>query len=123
MTLELLERWPTALCSHSRYINQAEVAVQVADTIAGASQPSLRWLAPVVIHDHFNSPDEDMCGLTDLLGTDSAETPIESEQVALLDIDNQDDLEPDLEAETSLRVTLSWELPDVRRITIISNTL
>ena len=64
-----------------------------------------------------------MCGLTDLLGTDSTETPVESEQVALLDIDNQDDLEPDLEAETLLRVTLSWELPDVRRITIISNTL
>ena len=55
-----------------------------------------------------------MCGLTDLLGTDSTETPVESEQVALLDIDNQDDLEPDLEAETLLRVTLSWELPDVR---------
>ncbi|KIM62208.1 hypothetical protein SCLCIDRAFT_25141 [Scleroderma citrinum Foug A] len=112
-TLELLERWPTALCSHSCYINRAEVAVQVTDTIAGASQPSLRWLAPVVIDNHFNSPDEDMCGLTDLLGTDSTETPVESEQVALLDIDNQDDLEPDLEAETSSRVTLSWELPDV----------
>jgi len=107
-------------------MNLAEAAFRVADTIAGASQPSLRWLAPVVIDDHFNSPDEDMWGLTDLLGTDSAEPPIDSEQVALSDIlgpDNQDDLEHDLEAEASLRVTLNWEPPDVRRMSIVLNTL
>jgi len=111
-------------------MNQAEVAIRVADTIAGASQPSLRWLAPVVIDNHFHSPDEDTWGLTDMLGTDSAEPAVDSEQVALSDIlgdENQDDLEPDLEtdleAETSSRVTLSWVLPDVRRIPIIFNTL
>jgi len=107
-------------------MNLAEAAFRVADTIAGASQPSLRWLAPVVIDDHFNSPDEDMWGLTDLLGTDSAEPPVDSEQVALSDIlgpDNQDDLKHDLEAEASSRVTLNWESPDVRRMSIVLNTL
>jgi len=59
---------------------------------------------------------EDMWGLTDFLGTDSAEPPINSGQVTLSDIlglENQDDLDPDPEAETSLSVTLNWELPDV----------
>jgi len=109
------------LSSHSRYMNWAEVAIRVTDTIAGASQPSLHWLAPVVIEDHPNSPDEDMWGLTDLLGTDPVEPPIDSEQVALSDVlglENQDDLEPDLKAKTLSRVTLNWGLPDVWRILI-----
>ena len=105
------------LSSHSCYMNQAEVAIRAADAIAGASQLSLHWLAPVIIDDHLNSPDEDMWGLTDLLGADSTEPLIDSGQVALLDIlghENKDDLDPDLKTETSLSVTLNWELPDVR---------
>ena len=97
-------------------MNQAEVAIRAADAIAGASQLSLHWLPSVIIDDHLNSPDEDMWGLTDFLGTDSAEPLIDSGQVALSDIlglENQDDLDPDPEAETSSSVTLNWELPDV----------
>ena len=86
------------------------------NAIAGALQLSLHWLAPVVIDDHLNSPDKDMWGLTDLLGTDSTEPLIDSGQVALSDIlghENQDDLDPDLKTETSSSITLNWELPDV----------
>ena len=104
-------------------MNQAKVAIQVADTIAGTSHPSLRWLTPVIINDPINNSDEDMWGLSDLLGTDSVEPPVDSEQVALSDIVNQDDPEPDLQAETSARVALSWELSDVQQIPIIFNTL
>ena len=85
-------------------MNQAGVAIQVADTIAGTSHPSLCWLTLVIINDPINNSDEDVWGLSDLLGTDSAEPPIDSEQVALLDIVNQDDPKPDLQAETSARV-------------------
>ena len=114
--LELQERWPTALSSRSHYMNQAEVAIQAADAIAGASQLSLHWLPSVVIDDHLNSPDKDMWGLTDFLGTDSAKPLIDSGQVTLSDIlglENQDDLDPNPKAETSLSITLNWELPDL----------
>ncbi|KIK15530.1 hypothetical protein PISMIDRAFT_16447 [Pisolithus microcarpus 441] len=123
--LELQDRWPTVLCSSSRYDNQAKVSIQLAHAITGAALPSLCWLAPVVVDDHTNSAeDEDMWGLTDLLGPDPPDLSLEPEQIALSDvlgvghIDDQDELEP--EAETLSRVSLRWKVPHVRYISTIN---
>ncbi|KAI6003806.1 hypothetical protein EDD15DRAFT_2360083 [Pisolithus albus] len=114
--LELQERWPTVLCSPSRYANQAQVSIQLADAITGASLPSLSWLSPVIVDNHTNSAeDEDMWGVTDLLGGDLPDLSLEPEQIALSDVlgvgllDDQDELEP--ESETLSQVSLKWEIP------------
>ncbi|KAI6045221.1 hypothetical protein EDC04DRAFT_2925069 [Pisolithus marmoratus] len=114
--LELQERWPTVLCSPSRYSHQAQVSIQLANAITGASLPPLSWLSPVVVDDHTNSAeDEDMWGVTDLLGPDPPDLSLEPEQIALSDVlgvgrlDDQDDLE--LEAETLSQVSFKWEIP------------
>ena len=116
--MELQERWPTALSSSSCYTNQAEAAIWVADTIAGGSHPPLHWLTPDIIDDYTkNTDNEDMWGLSDeLQDSDPMEPSLNPEQVALSDLledDNQDELEPELEAQTSCSITLNWELPDV----------
>ena len=127
---ELQERWPTALSSPSHYVNQMEIATRTADTIAGNSQPSLWWLVPIIINDHTNdTDDEEMWGLTNMLGTDPAQLPLDPEQATLSDVlevtlsDEQDEFEPKLEAETPSRITMNWELPEVGWIAIISPTL
>ena len=77
---ELQERWLTTLCSSSRYANQAEVSIRAAETITGNSQPSLRWLIPVVINDHINdADDEEIWGLGDMLGIDPMQLPLDPE--------------------------------------------
>ncbi|KIK11422.1 hypothetical protein PISMIDRAFT_19535, partial [Pisolithus microcarpus 441] len=100
--LELQERWPTVLCSSSRYTYQARVAIQLADTITGASLPSLHWLTPVVVNDLANdADDEDILGVTDLLGPDPMDLSLVPEQIALSDVlgvsyaDDQDNFEGD----------------------------
>ncbi|KAI6031038.1 hypothetical protein EDC04DRAFT_2868959 [Pisolithus marmoratus] len=117
--LELQERWPTVLCSPSHYSHQAQVSIQLANAITGASLPPLSWLSPVVVDNHTNSAeDEDMWGVTDLLGPDLPDLCLEPEQIALSDVlgvgclDDQDDLE--LEAETLSQVSFKWEIPSVR---------
>ncbi|KAI5985803.1 hypothetical protein EDC04DRAFT_2873645 [Pisolithus marmoratus] len=114
--LELQERWPTVLCSPSHYSHQAQVSIQLTNAITGASLPPLSWLSPVVVDNHTNSAeDEDMWGVTDLLGPDPLDLSLELEQIALLDVlgvgclDDQDDLE--LEAETLSQVSFKWEIP------------
>ncbi|KAI6026008.1 hypothetical protein EDC04DRAFT_2930447 [Pisolithus marmoratus] len=116
--LELQERWLTVLCSPSRYSHQAQVSIQLANAITGASLPPLSWLSPVVVDDHTNSAeDEDMWGVTDLLGPDLPDLSLEPEQIALSDVlgvgrlDDQDDLE--LEAETLSQVSFKWEIPTI----------
>jgi len=91
----------------------------------GNSQPSLWWLLPVIINDHVNdADDEEIWGLTDTLGTDPVQLPLDPEQVTLSDIlevahsDDEDEFK--LEAETPSKVTMNWELPEVGWITIIS---
>ena len=116
--MELQERWLTTLSSSSRYANQAEAAIRVTDTIAGDSHPPLHWLTPVIIDDYTkNADNKDMWGLSDdLQESDPMEPSLDPEQVALLDLledDNQDELKPELEAQTSCSITLNWELPDV----------
>ncbi|KAI6027128.1 hypothetical protein EDC04DRAFT_2605994 [Pisolithus marmoratus] len=114
--LDLQERWLTALCSPSHYASQAQVAIQLADTITGASLPSLCWLTPVVVNNHTNNAeDEDLWGLTDLLGPDTTDLSLEPEQIMLLDvlgvIHTNDQDEHELEAETLSQVSLKWETP------------
>ena len=110
---ELQERWPSALSSPTRYANLAEAANQLADNIMGASHPSLYWLPPVIIDGHTNHVDDE----DDFLGINTVESPLDSEQVALLDIfelsqyDSQDEFK--LEAEALPRITLNWQLPEV----------
>ena len=120
---ELQERWPTSLCSSSRYTNQAEVAIWAADTITGAPGPFLRWLAPLVIDEHDNADDEDIWEPTGL-DSDFTESDLNSEQIALsdvLEVDNSDDpRELELEAETLPSVMLHWETPDVRSFSMIN---
>ena len=106
-----------------------EIATRTADTITGNSQPSLWWLVPIVINDHTNDTnDEEMWGLTDMLGTDPAQLPLDPEQATLSDVlevtlsDEQDEFEPELESETPSRITMNWELPEVGWIAIISPT-
>jgi len=91
----------------------------------GNSQPSLWWLLLVIINDHVNdADDEEIWGLTDTLGTDPTQLPLDPEQVVLSDIlevvhsDDEDEFE--LEAETLSKVTMNWELPEVGWIAIIS---
>ncbi|KAI6011172.1 hypothetical protein EDC04DRAFT_2959313 [Pisolithus marmoratus] len=114
--LELQERWLTVLCSPSCYSHQAQVSVQLTNAITGASLPPLSWLLPVVVDDHTNSAeDEDMWGVTDLLGPDLPDLSLEPEQITLLDVlgvghlDDQDDLE--LEAKTLSQVSFKWGIP------------
>ena len=102
-----------------------EVATQTAETIMGKSQPSLCWLVPVVINDYINDVDDkELWGLTDSTGP--AEPPLDPEQVALsdvLEVADQDGFKPEVEAETPPRITLNWELPEVRWIAIVSPRL
>ncbi|KAI6158808.1 hypothetical protein EDD17DRAFT_1487803 [Pisolithus thermaeus] len=114
--LELQERWPTVLCSSSHYTYQARVSIQLADTITGASLPSLNWLTPVVVNDLANNDDdEDILGVTDLLGPDPTDLSLAPEQIALSDIlgvghaDDQDDVEGDVE--TPPPVSFKWKIP------------
>ncbi|KAI5981055.1 hypothetical protein EDC04DRAFT_2916960 [Pisolithus marmoratus] len=84
-------------------------------------QPALmaairKYNAYLVVDDHTNSAeDEDMWGVTDLLGPDLPDLSLEPEQIALSDVlgvgrlDDQDDLE--LEAETLSQVSFKWEIP------------
>jgi len=120
---ELQERWPTSLCSSSRYTNQAEIVIRTADTITGASGPFLRWLAPLVIDDHDNADDEDMWEPTGF-DSDFTESNLNSEQISLsdvLEVDNSDDpKELELGAETLPSVMLHWETPDVRSFSMIN---
>ena len=117
----LQEQWPTVLSSHTRYVNQAEIAICLASTVAGAPYPFLQWLMPVVIDDHSVDTDEQW-GLIDSTDVDPMEPPLDPEQVTLLDIletghyDNQDGFESRDEAKTMCRIMLVWELPEVRLI-------
>ena len=101
------------LSSPTHYANLAEAANQLADNIMGASHPSLYWLLPVIINGHTNHVDDE----DDFLGINTVESPLDSEQVALLDIfelgqyDSQDEFE--LKAEALPRITLNWQLPEV----------
>ena len=105
-------------------MNQAEIAIRLASTIAGASYPSLQWLTPVVIDDHSVDTDEQW-GLIDSIDVDPMEPPLDPEQVALSDVlgtghyDNKDGLESGDEAKTTSRIMLHWELPEVRLVAII----
>ena len=112
---ELQGRWLSVLSSPTRYANLAEAANQLADTITGASHPSLCWLSPVVIDGHTNHVnDED-----DFLGINAVESPLDPEQAVLSDIlefgqyDSQDELEFELKAEALPRIMLNWQLPEV----------
>ncbi|KIK10617.1 hypothetical protein PISMIDRAFT_20233, partial [Pisolithus microcarpus 441] len=59
--------------------------------------------------------DEDIWGVTDLLGADLQDLSLEPEQIALSDVlgvgllDDQDELKP--EPKTSSQVSLKWEIP------------
>jgi len=120
---ELQERWPTILCSPSRYAHQAQVAIRLADTITGAALPALSWLTPLVIEDQpNNADDEDMWGHADALDTNTPDLILEPQEIALSDIlsgsdpDDIEVLEPELEAEMVSRVSLYWEMSHVRSI-------
>ena len=83
------------------------------------------WLVLVVINNYINDvDDEELWGLTG--GTGTAEPPLNPEQVALsdvLEVADQDGFKPEVEAETLPRITLNWELPEVRWIAIVSPCL
>ena len=109
------------LSLRAHYVNQAEIAIHLASTVAGAPYPFLQWLTPVVIDDHSVDTD-DHWGLIDSTDVDPMEPPLDPEQVALSDVlktghyDNQDGFESRDEAKTTCRITLVWELPEVRLI-------
>ena len=99
-------------------MNQAEIAICLASTIAGAPCPPLQWLTPVVIDDPSVDTDEQWEHI-DSIDVEPIEPPLNPEQVALSDILSQDGLESRDEAKTTSRITLDWELPEVRLIVII----
>ncbi|KAL4076546.1 hypothetical protein V8B97DRAFT_2021910 [Scleroderma yunnanense] len=114
--LELQMQWPTALSSSSFYANQAQVAIQLVNVIAGASLPFLYWLTPVVVDDHVDDTDhKHIIGHSDLLDTDLVEPLLTPEQAVLSDLfaEGHPVNQEELEFEASSRVGVDWQVPHV----------
>ncbi|KIK11508.1 hypothetical protein PISMIDRAFT_19461 [Pisolithus microcarpus 441] len=113
ISLEMAEIFEKSECR-----KLARVSIQLTDTITGASLPSLNWLTPLVVNDLTNNDDnEDILGVTDLLGPNLTDLSLAPEQITLSDIlgvghaDDQDDIEG--KVETLPPVSFNWKIPYV----------